>query len=200
MLAIGKAEEIACALYTVGTTILDDWELIHQYRTQATQACLDQLVCRHLPRVRALILPMVGHNCLADDLTQETFFRAMRSLSTFQGRAQFGTWLSQIAVNVVREYHRQQARRQTVVSDTIEVMDKTSHEPDHHAQSNETMDKIQTELLELPAVWREAVILVCIHGYSADEAAKICECSVTTLYWRIHQSRKRLKQRLADFL
>lgn len=179
---------------------MDDLELIRQYRDQDSKACLDELVCRHLPRVRSLIYPLVGQSSVADDLTQETFFRAMRSLSTFRGQAQFGTWLSQIAVNVVREHHRNGRSRKTIVSDALDTLEGTSHEPGRNAQSSEATDKIQAELNELPEEWREAIVLVCIQGNSAVEAAKICECSLATLYWRIHQSRKRLKNRLADLL
>lgn len=179
---------------------LSDYELIENYRSQGTQACLDELVRRHIPRIRTFIFPMVGQGAIADDLTQETFFRAMRSLHTFQSKAQFGTWLAQVAINVVREHRRNCARRKTLSMANMEAIVTNGYQPDQPVQTAETVDDIQAALLELPEALREAVVLVCLQGRSTSEAAEICKCSMTTLYWRIHQSRKRLKQRLADYL
>ncbi len=179
---------------------VSDWELIERYRGQGDKSCLDELVCRHLPKTRALIQPMVGQAALADDLTQETFFRAIRSLASFQGKSQFGTWLARIAVNIVREYHRKSLRRPEISHNNIHEVFTEDNSPELRSRNAEMADDIHLALLELPEPWREAVTLVCIQGYSTVEAAQICSCTVATLYWRIHQSRKRLKQRLADYL
>lgn len=143
---------------------------------------------------------MVGQVALADDLTQETFLRVIRSLPSFQGKAQFSTWVARIAVNVVREHYRQQRRRPVHSVEQVDDLISWNDSPDKNTRNAEMADDIQAALLELPEEWREAVVLVCIRGYTTSDAAKICACSIATLYWRIHQSRKKLKQRLADYL
>ncbi len=60
------------------------------------------------------------------------------------------------------------------------------------------MEEIQVAILELPEAWRAALTLVCIQGIKPSEAARILECSLPTLYWRIHQSRKRLGQKIVE--
>ncbi len=143
---------------------------------------------------------MGGQGAVADDLTQETFFRAVRGLHTFQGKAQFTTWLSRVAINTVRDYQRSSPQRQGVPQTTLEAMITHDQSPEHSLQSQETVSQIQAALLELPEALREAVVLVCIQEQSVAEAAKISGCTVTTLYWRIHQARKRLKTKLANYL
>ncbi|MFO1066067.1 MAG: RNA polymerase sigma factor [Pirellulales bacterium] len=179
---------------------LSDEELIERFREQGNHSSLDALVRRHLPRVRALIYPLVGRSQTVDDLTQETFLRAIRSLDSFKGSSRFGTWLARIAINVVRDHHRS-ARRRVQINTTpeIEVVAECPA-PEDRVRDEERDSKIHSAILELPEAMREAVSLVCIQGYSPSDAAEITASNLATVYWRIHQSRKRLKEKLADYL
>src|SRR5215831_18759055 len=58
-----------------------------------------RLVRRHQRRVYAAALHILGNHSDADDVTQEAFVRAYRGLGSFDGRADFFTWLYRIAVN-----------------------------------------------------------------------------------------------------
>src|SRR6476620_9732585 len=58
-----------------------------------------RLVRRHHRRVYAAALHILGNHSDADDVAQETFVRAYKGLSTFDGRADFFTWLYRITVN-----------------------------------------------------------------------------------------------------
>jgi RNA polymerase sigma-70 factor (ECF subfamily) len=61
-----------------------------------------------------------------EDLTQEVFFRAFRSLATFEGRAAFKTWLTRIAVNACKNELRARGRRPHLVEDALEEMEERS--------------------------------------------------------------------------
>lgn len=179
---------------------LSDEELIERYRGQGDNDCLDALVRRYLPRVRALIYPLVGRSQAVDDLTQETFLRAIRSLGSFKGSSKFGTWLARIAINLVRDHHRSASRRvQINRSPEIEVV-AACPAPEDRVRDEERDSTIHKAILELPEAMREAVSLICIQGYSPSEAAEITGANLATVYWRIHQSRKRLQEKLADYL
>src|SRR3954447_17251217 len=58
-----------------------------------------RLVKRHQRRVYAAALHILGNHSDADDVTQESFVRAYRGLASFDGRADFFTWLYRITVN-----------------------------------------------------------------------------------------------------
>src|SRR3954465_4781149 len=63
------------------------------------RAAFGRLVQRHHRRVYAATLHILGNHSDADDATQEAFVRAYRKLASFDGRADFFTWLYRIAVN-----------------------------------------------------------------------------------------------------
>src|SRR5262252_4725899 len=66
---------------------------------QVDRDAFGRLVLRHQRRVYAAALHILGNHADADDATQEAFVRAYRGLATFDGRADFFTWLYRIAVN-----------------------------------------------------------------------------------------------------
>src|SRR4051794_8157187 len=63
-------------------------------------AALEQLLALHQRALFALCYGMLGHADDAEDAVQETFLRALRSLSGFRGESAFRTWLFRIAVNL----------------------------------------------------------------------------------------------------
>src|SRR5881628_3404008 len=66
---------------------------------QGDRDAFGRLVRRHQRRVYAAALHILGNHSDADDATQEAFVRAYRGLTSFDGRADFFTWLYRIAVN-----------------------------------------------------------------------------------------------------
>ncbi len=171
--------------------------MITAYRGNGDSSPLDELIRRHLPTVRRIILPMVGNAATADDLTQETFLRALRNLHRFEGKAEFRTWLTRIAMNVARDHLRRMTSRP--VSKDEGLQDLTTREPDGFARlsSCESIDDIARAMQQLPDAMRMALTLVCINELTPAEAAELENCSTATIYWRIHQSRKRLKRLLS---
>lgn len=177
-----------------------DIELIEAYRNSGEARWLDELVAGHVARVRKLIYPMVCDDCTADDLTQETFVRACRSLDQFDGRSSFGTWLGRIAINTCHDHLRKNrlllARQQNPVVEAVSCVP----EPAELMASGEMLAEIEAAILELPHKLRSALTMVCINNIEPVEAARMERCTVATIYWRIHQSRKRLSKRLAKYL
>src|SRR5580658_2937495 len=83
-----------------------------QQAKQGDRAAFQALMQRYQPRVYALACILVHDADQAHDVTQEVFFRAYKSLETFQGAecdASFCAWLRQITVNLCRDQFRQQA-------------------------------------------------------------------------------------------
>src|SRR3982751_3988810 len=66
---------------------------------QGDRAAFGRLVQRHQRRVYAAALHILGNHSDADDVAQDSFVRAYRGLHTFDGRADFFTWLYRITVN-----------------------------------------------------------------------------------------------------
>ena len=177
-----------------------DEDLIHCYLKTGSRDALDELASRHIARIRGFVHSMVLDDVLTDDLTQEAFLRAFGSLSSFRGRAQFSTWLYRIAMNTVRSYLENQGRSPVVFRSDVPEPPADQWTPEAAAVRSELEGDIQSALSALSPKLRAAIVLTCLQGKSAREAARIEGCSVATMYWRVHAARKQLKQRLARHL
>lgn len=132
----------------------------------------------------------------AEDLAQETFVRAFRSIGNYRADCKFSTWVYRIAINVCltwrqREHLRVETNRQW-------VNDTTAEESDTRTDLSDQLDgRLQTALLKLPAKQRAAVMLTMYDGLSHAEAADILNCSETTISWRVFAAKRKLKRLLS---
>lgn len=125
----------------------------------------------------------------ADDLTQETFLRALRSLPSFSGRSSARTWLLSIARRVVIDQirHNQRRPRTSSAVDLEGLLDSRSG-----AARFEDMVEIRMLLDGLDADRRDALILTQVLGLSYAEAAEVCGCPVGTIRSRVARAREDL--------
>lgn len=178
-----------------------DEQLIAGYRDSGQNHALEELTGRYVGKVRAMIYPMVLDRTLADDLTQEVFLRAFRGLAGFNGRSRFSTWLYRVAMNTAHSFLAR--RRRAPVSFRGELPDcpqTKSGGPAATAMQRELEAAIEAALGELPPKLRAAVVLTSLEQMDVAEAARIEGCTRATMYWRIHEARKRLKRRLESHL
>src|SRR4051812_5987875 len=85
------------------------------------RAAFGELTLRYRPRIHALALHLTGDAHDADDVAQEAFLRAYRSLGEFRQAAEFFTWVYRIAVNLSLNVKRASARRRTESMDDPRV-------------------------------------------------------------------------------
>ena len=116
----------------------------------------------------------------ADDLVQDTYLRAMRSLGGFRGDAAVLTWLLAIARNAcadaVRARVRQRRLQDRLVVEPVDVQ-------------AEVPESITATLLELEPDRREAFVLTQLYGLSYAEAAEVLGCPVGTVRSRVARAR-----------
>ena len=122
----------------------------------------------------------------ADDLTQETFLRAIRSLPRFSGRSTARTWLLSIARRVVVDQIRYNTSRPraTHVDDLEAVLGDGGR-----GSRFEGMVEIQILLDGLDHDRREALVLTQVLGLSYAEAAEVCGCPIGTIRSRVARAR-----------
>lgn len=176
-----------------------DEQLMAAWRQSGDRGALEILATRHLATVRRMIHSMTLDDGLADDLVQEVFVRAFRSLSSFQGRARFTTWLYRITMNVV---HDTLARRQRSPIDGRSELphDATSRTelPGATVEQAELDQAVTRAIAALSPKLRAAAVLVMIEELDPAEAARIEGCSRATIYWRLHEAKKRLALALRE--
>jgi RNA polymerase sigma-70 factor (ECF subfamily) len=180
-------------------------DLIERAKT-GDRTSFSALVRQHQRRVYACAIHMLGDRGEAEDAVQETFLRAFRAIDRFDGRAELSTWLYRICINVSLNTLR---RRKRV--DASDIHDPRIPEPaaDATQGANDPRSAVQTIQLygrlskaldELSPSLRATVVMVLIDGVPQKDAAAALGCSEGTIAWRVHESRRRLREKLGDFL
>jgi len=138
-----------------------------------------------------------AHPSDTDDLTQETFLRAIGTLHTFEGRSGIRTWLLVIARRVVIDHLRKRSSRprsvatddwQGLVDNTLARRGATNGDRAGFTE----MVELDLLLAGLTAQRREALILTQVLGLSYAEAAEVACCPVGTIRSRVARAREDL--------
>lgn len=115
---------------------------------------------------------------LAEDLTSETFFRALRAIVSFrwQGR-DFGAWLTTIARNLVTDHYKSSRARFEMVPDGLPEQRDHSPGPEDLAIARLTHETLAVALSELPTEQRDCLVMRFLQGLSIVETAQALERS-----------------------
>ncbi|MPM42764.1 ECF RNA polymerase sigma factor SigD [bioreactor metagenome] len=137
---------------------------------------LNILIETYWQPVYRLVCYKVGNSEDAQELTQDTFLRAFRSLERYQDTgAAFKTYLGRIALNLVTDFWRKKGRAPQIVdiAEYQEPLSDSADRPGEAAISAEQQQEISRLISSLPSDQRQAVELRIIAGLSVREAANI---------------------------
>jgi RNA polymerase sigma-70 factor (ECF subfamily) len=175
---------------------LSDEEIIGQFLKSGETAHIDVLLTRHVAKVRSMIYPMVLNDADADDLTQKVLLKAFNALGSFGGRAKFASWLYRIAMNTTNSFLRTRSRNPMVPHEIVPEPESDTTAIGATLGSCENEERIGRAMDSLSPVLRAAITLVAINGLSIREAANAEGCVMATMYWRLHEGKRLLKQML----
>ncbi|MEO8704826.1 MAG: sigma-70 family RNA polymerase sigma factor [Kofleriaceae bacterium] len=174
---------------------------------QGDRDAFGRLVRRHQRRVYAAALHILGNHSDADDVTQESFVRAYRGLSTFDGRADFFTWLYRItvntALNALRSDKRGAALRNKGYAESAhvggrpEALGQVVHSPAQKVQHASEVTRVLEAVAALSAPLRVTLILATVEELPHKQIAEILEIPEGTVAWRVNEARRLLKLRLS---
>src|SRR5262245_1636308 len=158
---------------------------------------------RYSRPVISFIYDQVGDRELAEELAQETFVRAYRSLHSLREEAKLSTWLFGIAKNVARESIRSDIkRRQQVDLDDAQVLDLSDRGPVPVTQllDKELNQVVQRSLALLDADKRMVFTLKVFHQCSYEEISEITGFSIPKLKTDLHRARAEMRQRVGQYM
>jgi RNA polymerase sigma-70 factor (ECF subfamily) len=120
----------------------------------------------------------VGSHALAEDLTSETFFRALRGMSSFkwQGR-DFGAWLVTIARNLVADHFKAGRTRLEMATDDLSDHDTATPGPEDDVLASLTNEALVRALRQLADEQQECLVLRFLQGMSIAETAQVLDRS-----------------------
>lgn len=152
-------------------------------------------------KIQNLIYGMTGDFHLSQDLTQETFIKAFKSIKAFNGKAKISTWLYRIAVNVTIDYQRKnyvQNENPTELKDCETTSQPNHEETDQKCQKNAIKEILFTTISRMPEQQKEVFVLREINGCTTKEVAEILDCSADLVKWRLHKARLYLRKELGN--
>jgi len=116
----------------------------------------------------------VGSVPLAEDLTSETFLRALRNLASFHWQGKdFGAWLVTIARNLAADHFKAGRTRLEQSTEDMTRHDRSTDGPDSQVLASLTNDALLCALKELPHEQQECLIMRFLQGLSLAETAKV---------------------------
>ena len=137
-----------------------------------------QLYDHYQTSVYRFLYYRVGSVQLAEDLTAETFFRALRSMSSFRWQGKdFGAWLMTIARNLTTDHFKAGRTRLESTTEDMSSLDTTTEGPETAVLASLTNEALLAALSELPTEQRECLVMRFLQGLSIAETAEILERS-----------------------
>jgi len=174
----------------------------------ADRAGFEDVTLPHLRSVYRLAVRLVGDVTAAEDLTQETYLKAMQAFPSLRDRTRVGPWLFQILSRLVVDRHRGSAHEvpldESVDLDRFSLYDRIAEEdlfPYSEKLHDDFLAQFQDEdvrraLLSIPEVYRVPLVLVYTEEMSYRELADLLACPLGTVMSRLHRGRKAVERAL----
>lgn len=172
------------------------------------QAAYAQLVEEQAARIYRLALRMMGNETDAEDVLQETFLSAFRSIDSFEERSSLSTWLYRIATNAALMRLRRKEPEQVSVDEPLErddgdLLPRQFFDfcclPEDDLLRDEARAEMLRAIEELPATLRSVFVLRDIEGLSTEETASALDLSTSAVKSRLMRARLKLRERLSTY-
>ncbi|MBM3983064.1 MAG: sigma-70 family RNA polymerase sigma factor [Planctomycetes bacterium] len=157
-----------------------------------------RLVERYWDRLYRWLYHLTRDRHSAEDLTQETFARALAALKSFRPGSNFRAWLFRIGHNNFVNQKRTERRTKHPLPDDAPANDATSAES--AAEQREVLEVVRRAVDDLPADFRAALMLRVDEEMSFRDIAKALNTTEETARWRVFKARQKLMKVLAPEL
>ena len=167
-----------------------------------------QLMLEYQNKIYRLARRMTETDEDAEDVLQEAFIKAFKSLSGFKGKSKFSTWLYRITVNLALMKLRRKKIDAISLDEPVstdegsvqrEIEDETMGPLDELIES-ESMEVLDEAINDLPKNYRAVFVLRHVEGLSTEETARIVGISVPAVKSRLHRTRLLLREKLLGHL
>lgn len=186
-------------------------ELEARSHAPAVRERLEAEALSHIDALYRTALRMTRNQSDAEDLVQEAYLRAIRSLDQYRDGTNLRAWLFRIMTNAYINDYRKRSRRPSSSSlDDIEEfylydhlidsgVQPASERPEDIVLNRLTADDVLKALDSLSDEFRHVVLLADVEGFTYREIAEILDIPVGTVMSRLYRARRKLQGSLYDF-
>ncbi|MFM1654258.1 sigma-70 family RNA polymerase sigma factor [Brevibacillus sp. B_LB10_24] len=156
---------------------------------------LDDVYRSHMKDIHAYLYRLTRNEKQAEDLTQETFFRAFQHLDTFQGE-KVRPWLFKVAYHSFIDWYRKSNRNVPIDPVSLQTMAEQTDpfaDPEQRALDQEAWQSFAEALHILPDKQRQVLLLRFRHQLSYDEIAEVLDIPLSDVKIALYRGRKRLQ-------
>jgi RNA polymerase sigma-70 factor (ECF subfamily) len=184
-----------------------DLELVARVKT-GDLAAFEKLMRQYERQIFRISLQITQNREDAEDIVQDTFFKAFQKIDQFQGNSKFYTWLVRIAVNESLMRLRKRKAQKTVSMDEEIQTDEGSiprdfadwmPNPEQNYNQAELAEILRRTIQGLPPGFRTVFVLRDIDGLSTEETAQALKLSVPAVKSRLLRARLQLRERLSRY-
>lgn len=174
------------------------WGLVEAAQQGDTEA-FGQLYDRYVDVVHRYAYARLGDRTLAEDVTSETFLRALRRIGTVSYRGRdVGAWFITIARNLVLDHVKSGRNRYEVVTDDLLETDRGTEGPEPAVLRLLSSEELLRCVRQLPPDQQECVVLRFLHGLSVSETAVAMKRNAGAVKALQHRALRRLATLLPD--
>ena len=169
----------------------------------------DLLVLKYQSRIIGISMKFVKDIQIAEDIAQESFIKAYKSLNSFREESAFYTWLYRIAANTSKNYLTSKRRKKEYSESEIfssedanvDIFDIPGGDsPEEILAANNLREVIFESLSNLPEDIRTAISLREFEGLSYEEISEVLDCPIGTVRSRIFRGREIIQEKISPLL
>jgi len=163
------------------------------------EAAIEMFVRQYETGVFRLALSIVSDPAEANEITQETFIAALRSLSSYEEKKSLKAWLYTIALNHSRSHLRKRKtieRLKNTLNSIFRVETQKQVLPEESVIQNDKEAEIWRALNQLDEPFRIVIVLRYFHELPISEISEILSVNEGTIHSRLHTARARLRNAL----
>jgi RNA polymerase sigma-70 factor (ECF subfamily) len=173
---------------------MDQEAMIERIRSGDGDA-FEEFVRRHQRLIFFMVCRMVPETADREDLCQDVFLKAFRSLPRFRNECKLSTWLARIAYTTCLN-HIKKGKRGFRDPGLPEDLPDPELAPDRRMERDETSLRLTTEMAKLPAAYRAVLTLFHLEDMPVWEIAKVMDLPEGTVKSHLFRARRLLKDRL----
>ncbi len=189
-------------------TALSDQEVVARAR-EGREPAYRELIRRYERPVFSLVFRMVRDRELAEDLTQETFVKALNAVESYRPEFKFSSWIFKIANNAAIDHLRRRELQtlslegapnavtpEAIEATALQLRDRLEN-PLEELEARELGGQIEAAIAQLRPEYRSCILLRHVEGRAYEEIAEILDLPLGTVKTYIHRARNELRASLA---